>query len=77
MDMEMSGPAAAAQPFGAWLIAQDRGGLVGQLIAGARDDRRFPKQGDPEAVRKHLSAMQAEGDLFEAVDEAEIDWRAY
>ncbi|WP_267378062.1 hypothetical protein [Sphingomonas sp. GC_Shp_6] len=54
----------------------DRSGLVGQLVAGAAADRRFPRQGDPEAVRKHLSAMQADGDLFEAVDEAEIDWLA-
>ena len=70
-----SSPALPA--FGAWLVQQpDSDGLVGQLVAGAKADRRFPKTGDPEAVRKHLSAMQAEGDLFEAVDEAEIDWLA-
>jgi hypothetical protein len=51
--------------------------LVGQLVAGAKLDRKFPRNGSPEDVRRHLSAMQAEGDLFEAVDEAEIDWRAY
>jgi uncharacterized protein YozE (UPF0346 family) len=61
--------------FGQWLMTQkDRSDLVGQLAAGAVADRRFPPTGDPEAVRKHLSAMQAEGDMFAAVDDAESDW---
>jgi uncharacterized protein YozE (UPF0346 family) len=61
--------------FGQWLMTQkDRSDLVGQLAAGAVVDRRFPRNGDPEAVRKHLSAMQAEGDMFAAVDDAESDW---
>lgn len=61
--------------FGQWLITQkDRTGLVGQLATGALVDRRFPRSGDPEAVRKHLSAMQADGDMFDAVDDAELDW---
>jgi hypothetical protein len=61
--------------FGQWLVTQKyRSDLVGQLAAGAVADRRFPRQGDPEAVRKHLSAMQAEGDMFAAVDDGESDW---
>ena len=61
--------------FGQWLMAQkDRSDLVGQLAAGAVVDRRFPRNGDPEALRKHLSAMQAEGDMFAAVDDVESDW---
>ncbi len=61
--------------FGHWLITQkDRSDLVGQLAAGAVADRRFPRNGDPEAVRKHLSGMQAAGDMFAAVDDAESDW---
>ncbi|MGC5799287.1 YozE family protein [Sphingomonas sp. NFX23] len=61
--------------FGQWLMAQkDRSDLVGQLAAGAVVDRRFPRNGDPETVRKHLSAMQAEDDMFAAVDDAESDW---
>lgn len=64
-----------APAFGQWLMTQkDRTDLVGQLAAGAAVDRRFPRYGDPEAVRKHLSAMQAEGDMFAAVDDAESDW---
>ena len=61
--------------FGQWLVTQkERSDLVGQLAVGAVADRRFPRNGDPEAVRKHLSAMQAEGDMFAAVDDAESDW---
>nr|WP_166747540.1 hypothetical protein [Sphingomonas aerolata] len=64
-------PAAA---FAQWLLIQkDRTDLVGQPATGAAVDRRFPRSGHPEAVRKHLSAMQAEGDMFAAVDDAASD----
>jgi hypothetical protein len=33
--------------------------------------------GSPDDVRGHLSAMQAEGDMFEALDDAEMDWLTY
>jgi hypothetical protein len=66
------------ETFGEWLLVQrDRSGLVGQLVEGAKADSKFPRRGTPDEVRKHLSAMQAEGDLFEAVDEAETDWLSY
>jgi hypothetical protein len=75
-------PAALAQralddrePFGRWLIAQrDRGDWIDALADAARKDSRFPKNGSPDDVRKHLNAMQAEGDMFEAIDDAETDW---
>lgn len=64
--------------FGAWLIGQrDAGGLIGQLATGATADRRFPKDGDPGVVRQHLSTMQADGDMFAALDDAQISWMAY
>ena len=64
-------------PFGAWLLQQKhRTGLVGQLVAAAGADRSFPKQADPEAVRTRLRAMQADGDMFDAIDDAELDWLA-
>jgi hypothetical protein len=31
-------------------------------------------RGDPEAVRKHLRGQQADGDVFQAVDDAESAW---
>ena len=61
--------------FGQWLMTQkDRSDLIGQLAAGAVVDRRFPRNGEVAAVRTHLSAMPAEGDMFAAVDDAESDW---
>jgi hypothetical protein len=66
------------EPFGRWLVAQrDRGDWVDQLADAARKDPRFPKNGSPDDVRKHLNTMQAEGDMFEAVDDAEMDWLSY
>jgi hypothetical protein len=66
------------EPFGRWLIAQkDRGDWIDALADAARKDPRFPKNGSPDDVRVHLNAMQAEGDMFEAVDDAEADWLAY
>lgn len=66
------------ETFGRWLLAQkDRGDWVDGLAAAARGDRDFPKDGDPEAVRAHLRKQQADGDTFQAVDDAELDWAAY
>lgn len=76
--MPLTSPDTGREPFGAWIIAQvDGHGLIGDLVKAAKADRKFPRNGTPEDVRKHLSAMQADGDMFEAVDEAETDWMAY
>jgi hypothetical protein len=65
------------EPFGKWLLAQrDRGDWVDALATAARADRAFPKNGDPEAVRAHLRQQQADGDVFQAVDDAEADWQS-
>lgn len=69
---------ASALTFGRWLIAQrDRGDWVDGLANAARADRAFPKDGDPEVVRAYLRKQQADGDVFAAVDDAEVDWLAY
>jgi uncharacterized protein YozE (UPF0346 family) len=66
---------AKREPFGKWLLSQrDRGDWVDELATAARTDRTFPKNGDAEAVRAHLRAQQADGDVFAAVDDAENDW---
>ena len=68
----------ARPPFGEWLLKQkDRDGWIGELVEAARQDRGFPRGGDPEAVRKRLREVQAEGDMSQAVDDAELDWLSY
>jgi hypothetical protein len=63
------------QPFGAWLVTQkDRGGFVGQIASVAAADRRFPKSGDPTAVRKWLQEQRPSGDDWEALEDAENAW---
>jgi uncharacterized protein YozE (UPF0346 family) len=67
---------AEPMAFGRWLLAQrDRGDWVDGLAEAARSDRTFPKDGDPEAVRLHLRKQQADGDTFQAVDDAESSWQ--
>lgn len=64
--------------FGTWLVSQkDREGWIGQLVEAAKKDPQFPKHGGPDDVRKRLNEVQAEGDLFQAVDDAELDWLSY
>jgi hypothetical protein len=66
------------ETFGEWLLTQrDREGWIGDLVKAARGDPKFPKRGDPEDVRDRLREVQCEGDMFEAVDDAELDWRSY
>lgn len=67
-----------AETFGRWLLRQrDRGDWIDGLAESARTDRRFPKDGDPDVVRQYMSMMQADGDVFAAIDDAELDWMAY
>jgi hypothetical protein len=64
-------------PFGAWLIGQtSRKGWIADLAKAAKADPRFPKQGEPDDVRKRLRELGAEGDAYEALDDAELDWLA-
>jgi hypothetical protein len=61
--------------FGGWLLAQHkRDDFIGALAKGLKNDRAFPKAGSVEDVRKHLSTIRAEGDAFEALDDAEGAW---
>jgi hypothetical protein len=66
-------PGIGARPcFAAWLLNQTRqSGTLGELAKAARLDRLFPKAGSAEDVRAHFSAAGADGDAFEALDDAE------
>lgn len=67
-----------AETFGRWLLRQrDRGDWIDALAESARTDRRFPRDGDPDVVRQYMSTMQADGDVFAAIDDAEMDWISY
>lgn len=78
-DVRINVQDAPAEPvaFGRWVLEQtERGGFLGALAKAAKADRGFPKDGDPEAVRKRLSAQGADPDMHEALDDAELDWAA-
>ncbi|KQN29722.1 hypothetical protein [Sphingomonas sp. Leaf38] len=69
---------AKPEAFGRWLLRQrDRGDWIDGVAEAARGDRQFPRDGDPEAVRKRLREMSADGDAFAAIDDAEMHWLAY
>jgi hypothetical protein len=64
-------------PFGRWLIEQGgRTGAIGILANHAKADRGFPRDGDAKAAWKRLNAMQVESDLYDAMEEAELDYLA-
>lgn len=66
-----------ARPFGTWLLEQaERSDWIGGLAKVARTDRGFPRGGDIEAVRKRFQETGADGDAFEALDDAEMDFLA-
>lgn len=66
------------QPFGAWLLEQgDCKGWIADLAKWAKSDRGFPRNGSVEDVRKRLTAVYAEGDAFEALEDAELSWASY
>lgn len=64
-------------PFGSWLLAQQQHrGLIGLLAKAAKADIGFPKMGAPDDVRSRLTLAGADGDMFEAIDDAEAAWLA-
>lgn len=66
------------EPFGRWLLAQQgRDDWIDTIAAAARTDRAFPKDGDPDAVRRRMSEQGADPEMFEALDDAERDWEGH
>jgi uncharacterized protein YozE (UPF0346 family) len=72
-DVEVDRP-----PFGSWLLKQQqhRREWIAGLAKVAKSDHRFPKAGDVDQVREYLAKQGADGDAFEALDDAERDWLA-
>lgn len=73
-------PRVAEEPepplaFAAWLVAQTkRPGTVGELAKAVKLDRLFPKAGGIEQVRARFAAAGADGDAYEALDDAEREF---
>lgn len=62
-------------PFGEWLVDQARRpGTLGELAKAAKADRLFPRNGSADDVRVRFSLAGAEGDAFEALDDAEREY---
>jgi uncharacterized protein YozE (UPF0346 family) len=63
-------------PFGSWFLKQQqhRREWIAALAKVAKSDHRFPKTGDVDQVREYLAKQGADGDAFEALDDAERDW---
>lgn len=62
--------------FGAWMLTQTGApGALGDLVAAAAKDRAFPRNGSAEDVRRYLSKNMAPGEMIDAVDDAEADFR--
>lgn len=61
--------------FGTWLLKQTkRDDWIGTLAKSAKADPRFRAGTSPDDLRKRLQEAGAEGDSFEALDDAEIEW---
>ena len=52
------------------------GTAIGELAKHAKADRSFPRSGTIKDVWKRLNTMQVEGDLYDAMEEAELDYLA-
>lgn len=77
-DSRLHPPVTERGPFGRWLMQQEGAtDAMAMLVDCARRDPKFPKDGDPESVRKRLRECMADGDMFASVDEAEMDWMSY
>ncbi|WP_278376794.1 hypothetical protein [Sphingobium yanoikuyae] len=63
------------EAFGAWLLKQaGRDDWIGTLAKQAKNDPKFQKSLTPDDLRKRLHDAGAEGDSFEALDDAEAEW---
>ena len=63
------------ETFGAWLLKQTkRDDWIGPLAKSAKADPKFRAAMSPDDLRKKLHEAGAEGDAFEALDDAEVAW---
>lgn len=75
LDRPPEPPASSLPPFGSWLLDQgSQRGFLGELAKAAKLDRLFPRGGNADEVRARFSRVGADGDAFEALDDAECEY---
>ena len=63
--------------FARWLLDQGkRTEWWATLALAAQADRQFPKNADPDEVRRRLQLLGGDADMFEMLEDAERVWRA-
>jgi uncharacterized protein YozE (UPF0346 family) len=61
--------------FGRWLLSQaTRSDPIGELAQRAARDPGFPRDGTADAVSCRLNAVGADGDVHQALEDAELDY---
>lgn len=69
---------SAPVPFVTWLRAQaHRTDAIGALAKVVKTDRRLPSEGNVAAVSQRLNQDEAEWEMHEALEQAEMDWLAF
>lgn len=70
-------PNEQGEAFGAWLLKQIwRDDWIGTLAKQAKADPRFRAAMTPNDLREKLQEAGAEGDSFEALDDAGMAWKS-
>lgn len=65
-------------PFVTWLRTQaHRTDPIGALAKVAKMDRRLPAEGDAAAVSRRLNLDEADQEMHEALEAAEMDWLSW
>ncbi len=61
--------------FAQWLLEERRiAGQVSSLVTVARSDPAFPRSGDVDQVRNHLSSSNVDGFIIDSLPVAEGLW---
>jgi hypothetical protein len=66
---------AAPHPFGAWLAGRRKAaGAIGELAKALSGNAAIEKLRTADEVRRWFSSVGADGDAFDALDDAERAW---
>lgn len=75
LDAELIDTRRTKPAFGRWLLSQStRTDAIGELAKSAARDPAFPRDGTADQVSCRLNAIGADGDMHEALEDAQLDW---